>query len=73
MVNEIVFTIGEIARICQVNIAQVQAWRDNGTIRTTLFPQGLRVTRTALVACMEKHKIPLRQLEEYEQSHVTDS
>jgi two-component system, OmpR family, response regulator RpaA len=68
-----VFSTGQVARICRASQRTVTAWIDSGQLAGYRLPRGRpspmptsdsrRVTRTALVAFMRAHGIPLNVLE----------
>jgi len=59
-----IYTTGEVARICNVTIRTVIKWFESGELKGFKIPNSRdrRIPREDLIVFMEKHNIPLNQL-----------
>ncbi len=62
---QLIFTTGEVARICGISIQTVIRAFDAKAIKGYLIPGSShrRITRVGLIAFMEKHNIPLSRID----------
>jgi len=60
-----VFTIGEVARICQVSSQKVRSWADSGLLASFRIPGGndRRVLRTTVIAFLAENGMPSHWIE----------
>lgn len=64
--QKMIFTIGQVAKICKVAPRTVSKWFDSGRLRGYRIPgtQDARIPREHLIRFLKEHGMPLNELEE---------